>query len=127
MSVIYFVLSKKKLQNLKIQNLSIAKLQRVTIIEEGVDVWFALEAYEIATFRNFDYVILIIGDADHEMLIRKLKAIKIKPILLTWNFAEQTSTARLLREEAYIHWEIGDFVQKDQTILQSLLTNYKVL
>lgn len=45
----------------------------VQVVEKGIDVWFALEAYELATFRKFDYVVLITGDADHEMLVRKLK------------------------------------------------------
>ena len=50
----------------------IRKEGEVTVIEKGIDVWFALEAYELALFRKFDYVVLITGDADHEMLIKKL-------------------------------------------------------
>ena len=30
-----------------------------TIVEKGVDVWFALEAYELTSIRKFDYVVLI--------------------------------------------------------------------
>lgn len=56
-----------------------------TVIEKGIDVWFALEAYELSVIRKFDYVVLITGDADHEMLIRKLKALKIHAVLLTWD------------------------------------------
>ena len=46
------------------------------IIEKGIDTWFALDTYEMTLFREFDYVVLISGDADHEMLARKLKALK---------------------------------------------------
>ena len=62
----------------------VQKGSNVTVIEKGVDVWFALEAYELATIRKFDYVVLITGDADHEMLVKKLKALKIHTVLLTW-------------------------------------------
>ncbi len=100
----------------------VQKEGEVTVIEKGVDVWFALEAYELATFRQFDYVVLITGDADHEMLLRKLKALKIRTILLTWdvNSDKATSTARLLREEAYAHIELGDLVAADKELLNSL-------
>ena len=99
----------------------IEKDGKTTVIEQGVDVWFALEAYEIALYREFDYVVLITGDADHEMLIRKLKAIKTKPILLTWNLTQQNSTSRLLSDEAFEHIEISDVVETDKLILKKLL------
>ena len=99
----------------------IEKDGKTTVIEKGVDVWFALEAYEIALYREFDYVVLITGDADHEMLIRKLKAIKTKPILLTWNLTQQNSTSRLLSDEAFEHIEISDVVETDKLILKKLL------
>lgn len=93
-----------------------------TVIEKGVDVWFALEAYEPSSIRQFDYVVLITGDADHEMLLRKLKALKIRPILLTWdvNNDNGTSTARLLREEAYCHIEVGELIKQDKNLLKTL-------
>ena len=40
------------------------------VIEKGVDTWFALDTYEMTLYRDFDYVVLISGDADHEMLAR---------------------------------------------------------
>ena len=91
----------------------------VQVVEKGVDVWFALEAYELATFRKFDYVVLITGDADHEMLVRKLKALKIKTVLLTWNLANVDATSPLLREEAGHHWELSDMVRNDHTLKKS--------
>ena len=81
------------------------------VIEKGVDVWFALEAYELACFRKFDYVVLITGDPDHEMLVRKLKALKIKTVLLTWNLANVDATSPLLLEEAGHHWELSHMVE----------------
>ena len=91
------------------------------VVEKGVDVWFALEAYELATFRKFDYVVLITGDADHEMLVRKLKALKIKTVLLTWNLAGADATSPLLREEAGHHWELSHIVDREPALRQKLL------
>ncbi len=91
------------------------------VVEKGVDVWFALEAYELATFRKFDYVVLITGDADHEMLVRKLKALKIKTILLTWNLSEAEATAAALRDEAGQHWELSELVEHNPRLKKKLL------
>lgn len=100
----------------------VQKGSNVTVIEKGVDVWFALEAYELATIRNFDYVVLITGDADHEMLVKKLKALKIHTVLLTWDVSDNdsTATARLLKDEACTHIEINKLVSLDKDLLKSL-------
>lgn len=94
----------------------------VTVIEKGIDVWFALEAYELSTIRRFDYVVLITGDADHEMLIKKLKALKIHTILLTWDVSndQSTSTAKLLRDEACTHLELNKLVADDKELLKNI-------
>ena len=94
----------------------------ITVIEKGIDVWFALEAYELSLIRKFDYVVLITGDADHEMLIKKLKALKIHTVLLTWDVADNqtTSTAKLLREEACTHLELNKLVACDKEILKKI-------
>lgn len=91
------------------------------VLEKGVDVWFALEAYELATFRKFDYVVLITGDADHQMLVRKLKALKIKTVLLTWNLTDVDTTAHILREEAGQHWELSLIVDANPQLRRMLL------
>lgn len=94
---------------------------RTEVIEKGVDVWFALEAYELATFRHFDYVVLLTGDADHEMLVRKLKALKIKTVLLTWRLGDVDATSPLLKEEAGQHWELGHIIAEDEALKRRLL------
>lgn len=100
----------------------IQKGSSLTVIEKGVDVWFALEAYELALFRKFDYVVLITGDADHEMLIKKLKALKINVLLLTWNVSENntTSTSKLLKEEACMHVELSSLVAENPELFKTL-------
>ncbi len=100
----------------------VQKGSNVTVIEKGVDVWFALEAYELATIRKFDYVVLITGDADHEMLVKNLKALKIHTVLLTWDIFDDdsTATARLLKDEACTHIEINKLISLDKELLKSL-------
>ena len=91
-----------------------------TVIEKGIDVWFALETYELAMIRKFDFVILITGDADHEMLVRKLNALKTKVILLTWNVGPQASTSKLLKEEAGWHLELGNECCADKSVINKI-------
>ena len=90
------------------------------VIEKGVDTWFALDTYEMTLFRQFDYVVLISGDADHEMLARKLKALKTHVILLTWDPANTASTSRFLREEVCSHFDMNKSVAEDDALLKTL-------
>ncbi len=54
--------------------------------EKGVDVWFALEAYEGALLKKYDVIVLIAGDRDYVPLARKLNALGTRIMLLGWNF-----------------------------------------
>ena len=90
------------------------------VIEKGVDTWFALDTYELTLYRQFDYVVLISGDADHEMLIRKLKALKTDAILLTWDVTSNSSTSKLLREEACTHIEISKLVEENKDLIKKI-------
>ncbi len=91
------------------------------VIEKGVDTWFALDTYEMTLIREFDYVVLISGDADHEMLARKLKALKTHVVLLTWDPANTNSTSRFLSEEVCTHLDMNKFISNDETLRKSLL------
>ena len=91
------------------------------VIEKGVDTWFALDTYEMTLFRNFDYVVLISGDADHEMLARKLKALKTHTILLTWDPANTGSTSRFLSEEVCTLIDIRKETEADPHLVKRLI------
>ena len=91
------------------------------VIEKGVDTWFALDTYEMTLFREFDYVVLISGDADHEMLARKLKALKTHVVLLTWDPANTNSTSRFLSEEVCTHLDMNRLINADDALKKSLL------
>lgn len=96
------------------------KREGITVVEKGIDVWFALETYELATIRKFDFVILVTGDADHEMLVRKLNALKTKVLLLNWNVGPQASTSRLLKEEVGWHIDLGNECSADKNLINKI-------
>ena len=90
------------------------------ITEKGIDTWFALDTYELTLYRDFDYVVLISGDADHEMLARKLKALKTHSILLTWDPAHTGSTSRFLSEEVCTHIDIMKAAGHEPDLIKKL-------
>lgn len=92
------------------------------VIEKGVDTWFALDTYELTLIRKFDYVVLISGDADHEMLAKKLKALKTHVILLTWDPANTGSTSKFLREEVCDHIDLNKLTEEDKSLLNTLIS-----
>ena len=95
------------------------------VIEKGVDTWFALDTYEMTLYRDFDYVVLISGDADHEMLARKLKALKPHTILLTWDPANTGSTSRFLSEEVCTHISLRKETTDNPDLLKRLTIKFK--
>ena len=92
--------------------------------EKGIDVWFALETLELAMYRDFDFVVMITGDADYEMLARKIKSLKIPVFLLTWHYDQQDSTAKALKEEITFQININKLLDADpglkDTICESI-------
>ncbi len=75
--------------------------------EKGVDVWFALEAYELALNKRFNVLVLTACDGDYLPLIRKLNSLGIRVMLLAWDFSyvdrhgrpQGTRTAQVLLNE----------------------------
>jgi uncharacterized LabA/DUF88 family protein/cold shock CspA family protein len=75
--------------------------------EKGIDVWLALEAYELAIYKRFDIVVLIAGDGDYVPLVRKLNTLGTRVMLLSWDYRyynengilAETKTSRQLLEE----------------------------
>ncbi|WP_374662268.1 NYN domain-containing protein [Inhella sp.] len=54
--------------------------------EKGIDVWLALEAYEMASLKRYDVCVLITGDGDFVPLVRKLNTLGSRVMLLGWDF-----------------------------------------
>ena len=88
--------------------------------EKGIDVWFALETLELAMYRDFDFVVMITGDADYEMLARKLKSLKIPAILLSWHYDDQDPTAKALKEEISFQININALLKEDERLKNTI-------
>ncbi|MFN0067298.1 MAG: NYN domain-containing protein [Limisphaerales bacterium] len=74
--------------------------------EKGIDVWLALEAYELTRSKGYDVLALVSGDADYVPLIRKVHTLGTRTLLLAWEFDtpdetgwRQTRVAQRLRDE----------------------------
>lgn len=72
------------------------------ITEKGIDVWYALEAYELAVHKRFDISVLVTGDGDFVPLVRKLNTLGTRVMLLAWDFEftrdEKQHTTRASQE-----------------------------
>ena len=55
------------------------------VFEKRVDVWLALEAFEMAIYRRYNMLVLIAGDSDFIPLVRKLNALGTQVMLVGWN------------------------------------------
>jgi uncharacterized LabA/DUF88 family protein/cold shock CspA family protein len=55
-------------------------------VEKGIDVWLALEAFELTIHKSFDVVVLIGSDGDYVPLVRKLNTLGTKVMVLGWDF-----------------------------------------
>ncbi|QJW91296.1 NYN domain-containing protein [Spirosoma taeanense] len=100
--------------------------------EKGIDVWLALEAFELAQYKKFDVVVLITSDGDYVPLIRKLNTLGSRIMVLSWDFEflneqgekQVTRTSQdLLEEVSYpvaMHELIDNRIRKNDTVIQNL-------
>ncbi len=100
--------------------------------EKGIDVWLALEAFEMTFYKRFDVVVILAADGDYAPLVRKLHSLGSRVMLLHWNFEYtdeegnrfSTRTSNdLVTSCAYpiaMHEIIDDFSPKSEAIVSSL-------
>lgn len=100
--------------------------------EKGIDVWLALEAFELAYYKRFNVLVLIASDGDYTPLIRKLNTLGTRVMLLSWDFdytddygnERVTRTSQdLLEVVTYpisMHEEIDNRVARDSFAVNNL-------
>jgi cold shock CspA family protein len=105
--------------------------------EKGVDVWLALEAYELAILKRFDVIVLITSDGDFVPLVRKLNTLGTRVMVLSWDFEYVndngarmvTRTSQdLLEEVTYpipMHQIIEDRVRGQELLVNNLFVQQK--
>jgi cold shock CspA family protein/uncharacterized LabA/DUF88 family protein len=96
-----------------------------TMQEKGIDVWLALEAYELAIYKRFNIVVLVACDGDYVPLVRKLNTQGTQVMLISWDFTYhnengnivETRTSRQLLEEVLypvlMHQKIEEMAYDD--------------
>lgn len=106
--------------------------------EKGVDVWLALEAFDLAVHNRFNFMVLIAGDGDFVPLVRKLNSLGIRVMVLGWDFKyvdesgqerETVTSLRLFDESTYpvlMHSLIDDKCQQDTLLMRSLFVEPRV-
>lgn len=90
--------------------------------ERGIDVWMALEAFELSLHKQFDVVVLIASDSDFVPLVRKLHTLGVRVLLLGWDYEyfdeegrrRSTVTSQYLWEEVTYPVAMEKFIEKDE-------------
>lgn len=94
--------------------------------ERGIDVWMALEAFELTLHKQFDVVVLIASDSDFVPLVRKLHTLGVKVMVITWDYEfydeegrrRSTITSQYLWDEVTypvaMHALIDDYREEDE-------------
>jgi cold shock CspA family protein len=107
--------------------------------EKGIDVWLALEAYELAIYKRFDVSVLVACDGDFLPLVRKLNTIGTRVMLLAWDFKyihaggqeRETRTAQVLLDEVsypvMMHQVIEDRSRRNDPQVNALFVPQKEL
>jgi cold shock CspA family protein len=100
--------------------------------ETGIDVWFALEAFELAIYKRFNVCVLIACDGDYVPLARKLNTIGARVMVLGWDFKyvdaegteRETRTSQWLLDEVtypvLMSREIDDRTRRNDPLLNNL-------
>jgi cold shock CspA family protein/uncharacterized LabA/DUF88 family protein len=91
--------------------------------EKGIDVWLALEAYELAIYKHFDILVLIAGDGDYVPLVRKLHTLGTQVMLICWDFSYhnengdivETKTSRQLLSEVYYPVQMSQKIDQNNS------------
>ncbi|MDR3161651.1 MAG: NYN domain-containing protein [Spirochaetaceae bacterium] len=91
--------------------------------EKGIDVWLALEAYELAIYKRFDMLVLVAGDGDYVPLVRKLNTLGTQVMLICWDYSyynengttAETRTSRQLLEEVLYPVVMNERIDKQPT------------
>ena len=62
--------------------------------EKGIDVAFAVEAMSLAALDQVDVIVVVASDGDFVPLIRKLPALGVRTMLLSWNYEFEDDAGR---------------------------------
>ena len=101
-------------------SLPLVRRRDQTLAEKGLDVWFALEAYELTLLKRYEVTVLVACDRDYLPLVRKLNALGGAVMVLGWDFTHtdemgvdrQTVTSIDLLAEATYPLAMHDIIEQ---------------
>jgi cold shock CspA family protein len=105
--------------------------------EKGIDVWLALEAYELSIYKRYDVIVLVVCDGDFLPLVRKLNTLGTRVMVLGWDFRyldpngneRETRTAQVLLDEVtypiMMHNSIEDRARQRDPLINGLFVPRK--
>jgi cold shock CspA family protein len=105
--------------------------------EKGIDVWLALEAFELAVYKRYSVTVLVACDGDFLPLVRKLNTLGTRVLVLGWDFKyldsngmeRETRTAKVLLDEAtypvLMNTIIDDRTRQNDPLLENLFVARK--
>ena len=87
-------------------------------MEKEIGMNLALHAYEIASNKRIDLLVLVACDGDYVSLIKKINGLGIKVLLVSWdfeytddqNYLRMTKTSQDLIEEATYHLALNEII-----------------
>jgi uncharacterized LabA/DUF88 family protein/cold shock CspA family protein len=99
------------------------KMQNGRIQGKGIDVWLALDAYEITSIKKLDIVVIVTSDTDFKPLIKKLHSLGTKTLLLSWNLQwdmdgeiHTTKTSKDLTDSVTWFIDVADHIENDSNV-----------
>lgn len=85
--------------------------------EKGIDVWLALEAFEMTSLKKYDVCVLVAGDADFVPLVNKLNTLGSRVMLIAWDFSfERDGRERTTRASSELIERVNYPVMMDTEI-----------
>ena len=97
--------------------------------EKGIDVWLALEAYDLAVHKKYDVLVLFAGDQDFIPLIKKINSIGTRVLVISVNiegngiYKSIYSSQKLINEASYtiiLNEEIDSKKSKGDNSIENL-------
>ncbi|MCS7005090.1 MAG: NYN domain-containing protein [Cytophagales bacterium] len=108
--------------------------------EKGIDVWLALEAFELSMYKKFNVVVLIACDGDYVSLVRKLNTLGIRVMVIGWDFEftdertgrqkRTTTSLELLKEATYpilMHEIIDNKINRNDALINNLFVQKEIV
>ena len=85
--------------------------------EKGIDVWLALEAFEMASLKKYDVCVLVAGDTDFVPLVNKLNTLGSRVMLIAWDFSyERDGRERITRASTELIDRVNYPIMMDKEI-----------